>query len=121
MLSGPGRAPMLRGRAQASLLLIVWAVLTLACWLSAGRAPLTDAIAGVRNPVDFARDYVSARARLEDGRGPAPEGDEGNARADRFGAPRVELLGAPYYIHPPTAQLPVLLLAWLSWHAAARA
>ncbi|HVU51315.1 MAG TPA: glycosyltransferase family 87 protein [Polyangia bacterium] len=110
---------MLRGRALASLVLTV--VLIAACWLSSGLAPLTDAAAGARDPVDFARDYVSARALLEDGSGPPPEGDAGNARADRLGAPRVELLGGPYYIHPPTATLVVLPLARLSWHAAARA
>jgi hypothetical protein len=92
-----------------------------ACWLSSGATPVVDALVGAREPVDFARDYVSARARIEDGRGPPPAGEEGNARADRLGAPRVALLGAPYYIHPPTAVLPVLAIAWLSWHAAARA
>jgi hypothetical protein len=96
-------------------------VLVLACWLSAGVAPLTGAVAGARDPVDFARDYVTARVRLEDGRGPPPLSDEGNARAERFGAPRVVLLGGPYYIHPPPALLPVLPLACLSWRGAARA
>jgi hypothetical protein len=110
---------MLRGRALASLVLIV--VLIGACWLSSGGAPVVDAVASARDPVDFARDYVTARARLEDGRGPPPVGEEGNARADRLGAPRVVLLGAPYYIHPPPATLPVLAVAWLSWPAAARA
>src|SRR5262249_48996762 len=69
----------------------------------------------------FARDYVSARMRLEDGRRSPPAGEEGNARADRLGAPRVVLLGAPYYIHPPPAVLPTLAVAWLPWRAAARA
>jgi len=106
---------MLRGRALASLVLIA------ACWLSSGSAPLTDAVAGARDPADFVRDYVTARARLEDGRGAPPVGDEGNARAERLGAPRAELLGGPYYIHPPPALLPVLPLALLPWHAAALA
>ena len=36
-------------------------------------------------------------------------------------APRVALLGAPYFIHPPTATLAVLPFAGLPWRAAALA
>jgi hypothetical protein len=97
------------------------AVVVAACWLAAGAEPLVDAARGARDPVDFARDYVAARARLEDGRGPAPDGDAANARAVRLGAPPAVLLGAIYYIHPPPAVLPVLPLAALPWRGAALA
>jgi hypothetical protein len=91
-----------------------------ACWLSAGTAPVTDAIAGTRDPADFIRDYVTARVRLEDGRGAPPDGPEANERGARLGTPRVLLLGGPYHLHPPPGLLPVLAVAWLPWHAAAR-
>ncbi len=90
-----------------------------ACWLSAGSRPLVDAVLGATEPADWARDYVTARARLEDGRGPPPVAEEGNERAVRYGAPRVALLGAPYFIHPPTATLAVLPFAGLPWRGAA--
>jgi len=93
--------------------------LVAACWLSAGSAPFVDAVRGASDPADWARDYVTARARLEEGRGPPPAGEEGNERAVRYGAPRVTLLGAPYFIHPPTATLAVLPFAGLPWRAAA--
>ena len=92
-----------------------------ACWLSAGSRPLVDAVLGSADPADWARDYVTARARLEDGRGPPPVAEQGNERAVRHGAPRVALLGAPYFIHPPTATLAVLPFAGLPWRGAALA
>ncbi|HXJ18608.1 MAG TPA: glycosyltransferase family 87 protein [Polyangia bacterium] len=92
-----------------------------ACWLCAGLAPFRDAAAGVAAPADFARDYVAARARLENGPGAPPRGEEGNRLAERLGAPRVELLGAPYFIHPPTATLVTLPFAFLPWPMAAAA
>jgi alpha-1,2-mannosyltransferase len=95
--------------------------LVAACWLSAGSTPFVDAVVGTAEPADWARDYVTARARLEDGRGTAPAAAEGNERAVRYGAPRVALLGAPYFIHPPTATLAVLPFACLPWRAAALA
>jgi hypothetical protein len=97
-------------------------VLVLGAWLSAGLSPLVDAVRGARDPVDFARDYVAARARLEDGRGaPPPEGESGNARAVRYGAPEVPLHGAYYHAHPPTVRLAALLFGWASWRQAVRA
>ena len=98
------------------------AALVAGAWLSAGAAPLVDAVRGARDPVDFARDYVAVRARLEDGRGaPPPEGEAGNARAARYGAPEVPLHGAYYHAHPPPARMAVLPLGWASWRWAARA
>jgi hypothetical protein len=93
--------------------------LVAACWLSAGSAPFVDAVLGAAQPADWARDYVTARVRLEDGRGPPPAAEEGNERAVRYEAPRVALLGAPYFNHPPTATLAVLPFAGLPWRVAA--
>jgi alpha-1,2-mannosyltransferase len=95
--------------------------LVAACWLSAGSTPFVDAVRGTAQPADWARDYVTARARLEEGRGPPPLGEQGNERAVRYGAPRVGLLGAPYFIHPPTATVAVLPFARLPWQVAALA
>jgi hypothetical protein len=95
------------------------AALVVACWLSAGSAPFADAVRGASAPGDWARDYVTARTRLETGRGPPPAGEAGNDRAAGYGVPRVGLYGAPYFIHPPTATLAVLPLACLPWRAAA--
>jgi uncharacterized membrane protein len=96
-------------------------VMVAAAWLSAGVAPLVDAADGARDPVDFARDYVTARARLEDGRGaPPPEGEAGNARAARYGAPEVPLYGAYYHAHPPPIRLLTLPFALAPWRQAAR-
>ncbi|HVZ88427.1 MAG TPA: glycosyltransferase family 87 protein [Polyangia bacterium] len=101
-------------------LAVGWAVAVVMAWVSAGVAPLRDTLSGVRQPADFARDYVTARARIEDGRGaPPPEGEAGNARAVRYGAPVVALLGAYYHAHPPPARLPVRPLGLLPWPAAA--
>jgi hypothetical protein len=93
--------------------------LVVACWLSAGGTPFVDAVRGAPDPADWARDYVTARARLDEGRGPPPVAADGNQRAVRSGAPQVALYGAPYFIHPPTATLAILPLASLSWRAAA--
>jgi uncharacterized membrane protein len=95
------------------------AALVVACWLSAGSTPFVDAVLGASDPGDWARDYVTARARLETGRGPPPPGEAGNAQAARYGVPRVGLYGAPYFIHPPTATLAILPLAGLPWRPAA--
>ena len=76
--------------------------LVAACWLSAGGTPFVDAIAGAANPGDWARDYVTARARLKEGRGPPPLAEDGNRHAIRYGAPLVLLLGRLTPItHPP--------------------
>ena len=93
-------------------------VAVVACWLSAGRAPLTEAVENLNEPGDFARDYVTARVRLEEGRGAPPDGMRGNAWGARLGAPIVPLLGGPYHLHPPAALLPVLAVAWLPWPTA---
>ncbi len=91
-----------------------------ACWLSAGSTPFVDAVIGTRAPADWTRDYVMARARLEDGRGaPPPLAEGANERGARYGTARVILLDAPYYIHPPTATVAVLPFAWLPWRTAA--
>jgi alpha-1,2-mannosyltransferase len=92
-----------------------------ACWMCAGLKPFRDAAVGVAAPADFARDYVAASARLRTGPGAPPRGEDGNQLAERLGAPRVELLGAPYFIHPPTATLVTLPFALLPWPAAAAA
>ncbi len=101
--------------------LLAGVVAIAACWVCAGLQPFRDAAAGVGAPADFARDYVAARARLENGRGAPPRGEDGNRLALRLGAPRVELLGAPYLAHPPTATLQTLPFALLPWPAAAAA
>ena len=80
--------------------------------------PLTDAVRGARDPADFIRDYVTARARLDGGRGAPPSGESANDLGERLGTPRVLLLGGPYYLHPPPALLAVMPIAWLPWHAA---
>src|SRR5450755_3992214 len=95
--------------------------LVAACWLSAGSRPFVDAVLGAAEPADWARDYVTARLRLEEGRGAPPAAEEGNERAVRYGVPRVALLGAPYFIHPPTATLATLPFAVLPWRVAAMA
>jgi alpha-1,2-mannosyltransferase len=93
-----------------------------ACWLSSGSTPFIEAVNGTPVPADWVRDYVIARARLEDGRQAAPPmGDEANERGARYGAPRVVLLAAPYYIHPPPAIVAVLPFARLPWRTAALA
>lgn len=109
---------MTRARVTAALGTLA-AVGVVAGWLSWGIAPLTDAVRGVRDPADFIRDYVTARARLEGGRGAPPSGEEANDLGQRLGTPRVLLIGGPYYLHPPPALLPVMAVAWLSWHKAA--
>jgi hypothetical protein len=87
---------------------------------TAGADPFVAAAVGALAPADFARDYVTARARLVDGRGaPPPEGEDGNARAAQFGAPEQLLYGAPYHAHPPPARLLVRPLGLLSWRTAA--
>lgn len=95
------------------------AALVVACWLSAGGTPFVDAVRGASDPADFTRDYVTARARLETGRGPPPAGEAANQLAERYGARPVGLYSAPYFIHPPTATLAVLPLANLPWRTAA--
>jgi hypothetical protein len=97
------------------------AALVVACWLSAGASPFADAVPGLRQPADFVRDYVAARTRLEEGRGPPPDGEAANRRALAYGAPAVGLYGGPYFIHPPTATVAVLPLARLPWRTNALA
>jgi hypothetical protein len=79
-----------------------------------------EAVVGTRVSADFIRDYVTARVHLEDGRGPPPDGEEANDRAQSLGAQRVLLLGGPFHLHPPPGLLPVLAVAWLPWRVAAR-
>lgn len=100
---------------------IVVIALVAAAWVSAGAEPLEEAVAGARAPVDFVRDYVTAVARVEHGRGPAPAGEAGNEVAAALGAPRVTLLGGPFHLHPPPALLPVLPLVPLGFRGAALA
>jgi hypothetical protein len=94
---------------------VVTIVALTAAWISAGATPLAGAIAGAREPADFARDYVSLEAHV---RG---DGDGGNDYAASLGVPAVVLLDAPYYAHPPTALLALLPFAPLGFRAAARA
>jgi hypothetical protein len=95
-------------------------VLVAAAWLADGVDPFLAAATGALSPADLARDYVTARARLVDGRGaPPPEGEDGNARAIEFGAPEQLLYGAPYHAHPPPARLLIRPLGLLSWRSAA--
>lgn len=93
--------------------------LVAAAWVSAGAHPFAEALSEASAPIDFTRDYVAARARLD---GVAVrDQDAGNAYAPTIGAPRVVLLGAPYYVHPPTAAFVVTPLAPLGFTGAARA
>ena len=87
-------------------------------WVSAGAAPLREALTEARAPADFARDFVTADARWH-GQLTPPEGEDGNARARSLGAPEVVLLAGPYHLHPPGALLIVLPLVPLGFaHAA---
>ncbi|HLK91632.1 MAG TPA: glycosyltransferase family 87 protein [Polyangia bacterium] len=98
----------------------VLVALVVAAAATAGATPFVAAAVGALAPADFARDYVTARARLVDGRGaPPPEGEGGNARAVQFGAPEQLLYGAPYHAHPPPARLLVRPLGLLAWRTAA--
>jgi hypothetical protein len=95
------------------------------CWLSAGLFPFSHALREVLRPNDFTADYVTAVAwtRLgQAGRGwpQVLERPAANAYAESLGARSVRLLG-PYYVHPPTALLPVLPLAALPYRAATAA
>jgi uncharacterized membrane protein len=90
-------------------------------WVSAGAAPLRDALDGARAPVDFVRDYVAAHARVHVGRGAAPADEAGNAYAAALGAPTVVLLEGPFHLHPPAALLPILPLVPLGFAGAALA
>jgi hypothetical protein len=90
-----------------------------AAWVSAGSEPFVGAIAGAREPIDFARDYLAAHARVHQGRGAAPIDASGNAYGVAIGVPPVVLLGAPYFVHPPAAQLFVLPLVPLGFRGAA--
>lgn len=88
-------------------------------WVSAGAHPFAEALSEASAPIDFTRDYVSARAHLAgvDVR----DQDAGNTYAETIGAPRVVLLGAPYHAHPPTAAFVVTPLATLGFAGAALA
>jgi Glycosyltransferase family 87 len=90
-------------------------------WVSAGAAPLRDALGGALAPVDFVRDYVAAHARVHVGRGAAPADEAGNAYAAALGGPTVVLFEGPFHLHPPAALLPVLPLVPLGFAGAALA
>jgi hypothetical protein len=116
-----GRVPVTRRSGGARLtpavrrfVTIVWLA---AAWISAGAAPLAGAVTGATTPIDFARDYVAARARLDR----LPDEQVDNAYAASVGAPPVVILDAPYYAHPPPATLVVLPLAPLGFRATALA
>jgi hypothetical protein len=93
---------------------IVWLT---AAWISAGAEPLVGAVTGATKPIDFARDYVSARARADG----LTDEQLGNPYAASVGAPAVTILGGPYYAHPPPATLVVLPLVPLGFRGAALA
>jgi hypothetical protein len=97
------------------------AVLVGAAWISAGVVPLAAAVNGLAAPIDFVRDYGAAHARVHGGRGTAPADEAGNDYAAALDAPRVVLLGGPYHLHPPPAQLPSLPLVPLGFRGAAAA
>jgi hypothetical protein len=99
---------------------VLAAAVVVLAWSSAGTKPVTDAVKGAVDPADFIRDYVTARVRLEDGRGAPPLDEAGNDRAAALGAPRVVLLSGPFHLHPPPGLFPVLAVAWLPWRTAAR-
>jgi len=99
----------------------LFATILAAAWISAGLAPFVSALIDAPEPIDFARDYVGARARLEFGRGVVLADDAANAYARTIGAPQVTLLSGPFLPHPPSAMLPVLPLAALRFELASRA
>ena len=72
--------------------LILSLALLAAAWASAGLAPVRDAWPGALRPIDFARDYVAAHARVHGGRGVPPVGEAGNDYGAALGVPRVVLL-----------------------------
>jgi uncharacterized membrane protein len=110
-----------RGRdpARLDVRLVLALAFLAAAWASAGAAPVRDAVTGAPRPVDFARDYVAAHARVHDGRGAAPQGEAGNVHAAAVGAPHVVLLGGPYFIHPPPAVFAVIPFVPLGFDGAA--
>ncbi|MDB4979973.1 MAG: hypothetical protein JWM82_725 [Myxococcales bacterium] len=111
---------MSRGARTNAKLVLLLALLATA-WASAGAAPVRDAVTSAPHPIDFARDYVTAHARLHVGRGAPPVGEAGNDYGAAIGAPRVVLLGGPYFIHPPPALLAILPLVPLGFDGAALA
>lgn len=72
-------------------------------------------------PTDFARDYVTAHARVHRDQRVPPAGEDGNAYAASIGVPEVVLLGGPYYLHPLPALLVVLPLVPLGYKGASLA
>jgi len=95
-----------------------------ACWASDGRGPVVDALDNLRHPNDFTPDYVTAVAWVRLGRWGAPlPAVLGRETADDYaqsiGARRLENLLGPYYVHPPTALLPMLLLVPVPYPVAA--
>ncbi|HVV49391.1 MAG TPA: glycosyltransferase family 87 protein, partial [Polyangia bacterium] len=98
----------------------IFAALLALCWLSAGWYPAFAMLRGLRAPNDFTHDDVRAELWLHGGRWghlPAVDVSAGNARAARLGAPPVLPLGS-YYVHPPSALLPMLPFAALPYGAA---
>jgi len=103
---------------------LTFIIMLATCWLSAGRLPLVDTLHDLRHPNDFTPDYVTAVAWARLGRWGAPlPAVLGRATADAYaesiGARRLENLLGPYYVHPPTALLPMLPLVPLPYPAAA--
>jgi hypothetical protein len=103
---------------------LTFVVMLATCWLSAGRLPLIDTLHDLRHPNDFTPDYVTAVAWARLGRWGAPLPSVlGRETADDYaqsiGARRLENLLGPYYVHPPTALLPMLPLVPLPYPVAA--
>jgi Glycosyltransferase family 87 len=111
-------APPLSRRGRRGRLLFV-ALLAL-CWLSAGWFPVAAMLRGGRVPNDFTHDYVRADLWVHGGRWgelPAVDIQTGNARAATLGAPSVLPLGS-YYVHPPSALVPMLPFTAVSYRVA---
>src|SRR5262249_25889022 len=85
--SGDNAGPMRQARTHAILSTLAVASVIVG-WTSSLAVPLTDAVRGARDPADFIRDYVTARARLEGGRGAPPSGESANDLGERLGTPR---------------------------------
>lgn len=92
--------------------------LVAAAWASAGARPLTEALNGVRAPIDFVRSFVAARALAGGERLYAVGTAQRNAEAAQLGAPTVPDHEGPYLPHPPPAVMLVVPLVLLSFAAA---
>jgi hypothetical protein len=91
-----------------------------AAWVSAGLAPLREAVSGAVAPSDFPGDFVPA-ARRARGERAGTDLETGNREAAAMGAPTFAPYGAPYHAHPPPALMVVRPLVPLGFRGAALA